>query len=718
MAIGPAGGPPLTSLRGLFAPTGVALVGASDDLSKFGGRCLDRLVRFGYEGKIYPVNPARATVQGLKCYPSVLDVPDPIDLVGAVVRAEIIPDVLAECEQRKVPFVIVFSGGFGEAGTTRGRELQKLITEFAHRTGIRVMGPNTNGLINFVDDFALTSTATLLGPRRPAGHIGIVSHSGGLGQVNTMWRAQQLGLGVSCEVSCGNTADLDELDFMQYLVEDPATQVILALLERVSSGDKLARIARAARDVEKPIVVLKIGRTAEGSRAAASHTGAVTGTDDVYDAAFRQFGMLRVDDVNELYETGMMLQTRRWPRGTGVAAASISGGNVALFSDLGSWSGLRFPRLGKATREGLADVLPGLGKVENPLDLTVDANAERPIFHQALRILSEDDAVSVVVPILTMAQPRFVDDIKRVYDESNVPMAVLWTGGCVDPGISQSDLVDAGVPVYLNTLACIKAVKAATKYGEFLRSTPPMRRPIPAALEEAIAVTRSTLEMGTPLTERASKEILARFGFPVTRERLARRPDEAVQIARAIGYPVALKIESPDILHKSEASAIRLGLTTDGEVRRAFHDILRAATQYDASARCDGVLVQEMVADGLEVLLGVQRDPTFGPVVVVGLGGIHVEILDDVVRRLPPLDQAAADVMIQDLRAHKLFDGVRGAPPRDVDALAEMIVRLSDLAEILQGDLEELDINPVMVFERGRGAVVVDALIVPASAPA
>jgi acetate---CoA ligase (ADP-forming) len=702
-------------LKRLFAPSSVALVGATDDLAKFGGRCLDRMIRFGYQGKIYPINPKYQEIRGLPCYPSLREVPGRIDHVGIVVPARGVFDVLRQCEERDIPFATIFTSGFAEAGTPAGRELQAQITDFARRTGIRIVGPNCNGLINFVDGFAMTSTGTLDGPRRPAGRIGIVSHSGGLGQVNVMWRAQQAGLNISYEVSCGNDADLDALDFIRFMVEDTASDVILVVAERFSSGTKLAEVARLAREREKPIVILKLGRTEAGSRAAASHTGSITGSDVVYDAAFRQYGLIRVEDFNELYEVGMLLQTRRWPKNDGVAAISISGGNIALVADLGSSLGLNYPEFTAATQARLAEALPDYGKVGNPADLTSGGTGSKTLFQDALSALAADDRVGVMVPILTMTSPRFVEDVKTVAVQTDKPVALLWTGGCTDHSVGSSTLTELGIPVYQNTLSCLKAVRSTIGFANFLRRTevepdsaPPMLPP------GQVDLLRGQLRAASgALTERASKEILGAYGFPVTREALAATPEVAVRLAQQIGYPVALKIESPDISHKTEAGAIRLGLDSEDAVRRAFDEVHHAASRYKPSARLDGVLVQEMVPPGLEVILGLTNDPTFGPVVAVGLGGIHVELFRDVAYRIPPVGHVEALRMLRELRAYRLLEGMRGASPRDIEVLAELITRLSQLALDLAGDLAELDINPLVLLERGAGARVVDALLIP-----
>ena len=700
-------------LRRFFGPASVALVGATDDVGRFAGKVLMRMHNFGYQGRIYPVNPRLETARGLKCYASVHDLPETPDHVGIVVPAAKVLGILEECAARGVPFATVYTGGFAESGTDEGRRLQAAVTALARDSGMRIMGPNCNGMVSFVDGFAMTTTATIAGPRKPAGDVAVVSQSGGAGQANVMWRAQEIGLGINYQVSCGNSADLNILDFMQFAIEQPSTRVVMVLAENIPDGPRLFEVARLAAEREKPIVMVKLGRTAAGGVAAASHTGAMAGSDDVCDAALRQCGIIRVDDCNELYETAMMLRTRRWPRGTRAAATTISGGNGVLLVDLGASLGISWPDYTAATRARLAEVLPKLASTGNPTDVTNAVIGKPEIFQQAIEAIARDDNVDVVVPVFTLAQASDVKQAVAAAHAVDKPVAVLWTGCCNDdPSFTVHSVVSEGIPAYRNTLSCLKAVRAAMRYGQFLearRNHAASARPSGIDVNRAREIVQS--QHGT-LTERVSKSVLAAYGFPVTREMLAGSADEAVKLARDIGRPVALKIESPDIPHKTEAGAIRLNVQGDEAIRTAHNDVMNAARRYKPDAKLDGVLVQEMAPAGVEMMLGLVNDPVFGPVVVAALGGIHVEVLRDLAYRVAPVDHAEARAMLGELRAYKLLEGVRGAAPRDIDALCDLIVRLSWLAHDLRDDIRELDINPLIVLERGRGACAVDALIV------
>ena len=698
-------------LKRFFGPSSVALVGATEDLGRFAGRVLLRMTQFGYPGRIFPVNPRFESVRGLKCYAGIRDLPEAPDHVGIVVPASAVMGILEDCAARGARFATVYTGGFAETGTPEGRAMQAEITAFARRTGVRIMGPNCNGMVSFVDAFAMTTSATIAGPRKPAGNIGVVSQSGGAGQTNVMWRAQELGLGVSYQVSCGNSADLNILDFMDFMIADDSTDVVLVLAEHIPDGPRLMEVARRAAEREKPIVMVKLGRTEAGSRAAASHTGAMAGSDAVCDAILRQCGIVRVDDCNELAEVAMVLRTKRWPRGTRAGATTISGGNGVLLVDLGASVGVSFPEYGDETKATLAGVLPKLATTGNPTDVTNAAIGKPDIFRRCVETIAGDDNIDAVIPIFTMAQ---ASDVRQAADAAKAvdkPVVLLWIGACNDdPAFTQKTLIETGVPVYRNTLGCLKAVRAAMRYGAFLMN----RRGLPgrpAGIDPDAARAKIAAAKGT-LTERASKEVIRAYGIPCTGEALARDAEVAVRIAHELGGPVAMKIESADIPHKTEAGAIRLNVAGDAAVRQAFDEVMQAARRYKPQAALDGVLVQTMVPAGTEIMLGVVVDPVYGPVVVAGLGGIHVEVLGDVAYRAAPIDVQEAQAMLRELRSYKLLEGVRGAAPRDIDALCEQIVRLSWLAYDLRDEITELDINPLVLGSRGAGVCAVDALVV------
>jgi len=680
----------------------VAFIGATEDLAKFGGRCVRLLIDFGFSGEIYPVNPKRPEIFGRKCYASLADVPETPDHVGIVLPGAAVPAALQDCVKKGVPFATVFSAGFSETATEAGRKLQSQVIDIARQGGLRFMGPNCNGMVNFVDAFALTSTASIQGKRQPAGDIAVVSQSGGAGQVNVMWRAQQAGLGIAYQVSCGNDADLSLVDYMSYMVESERTKVVLAIAERMPEGDKLRALAKRAAELDKPIVMVKVGRSEAGARAAASHTGSLTGADEVSDAALRQLGIIRVEDCNELYETAMLLRRGRRPKGRRAAALSVSGGNLVMMADLGATQGLEFPAYSASTQEKLKAYLPGFVGAANPTDLTSAAIGRTDTFAQVTKIMGEDPDIDTVIPVLTHSASAEIRSIAQASADSPKPTAILWTGKCNDdPSLVPETLVREGHAVYRDALPCLKAVSAAVRYNRFKNLLNERKTSKPAGIDADAA--RKLLKPGT-MTEKDSKAVLACYGFPVTKEFVARSASEA-----AVAYSAALKILSPDIPHKTEARAIRLNVSGE-QARRAYDEVLAAAKAYKPDARIEGVLVQEMVEGGEEVLLGVSQDPAFGPVITVGLGGIFVEILKDVVFRLPPIGSTEAEEMLHELKSFPVLAGARGRTPLDVAALVDCIERLSWLAVDLKDRILELDINPLRVLP--QGCRVVDALIV------
>jgi acetyltransferase len=426
-------------------------------------------------------------------------------------------------------------------------------------------------MISFVDAFAMTTSATIAGPRRAAGNVGVVSQSGGAGQVNVMWRAQEAGVGISYQVSCGNSADLNIIDFIEFMLDDQATDVIMTLVEHIPDGRRFMETARRAASLGKPIVMVKLGRTEAGGHAAASHTGAMAGSDDVVDAALKQCGVIRVDDCNELYEMAMLLRAKRIPRGARAAATTISGGNGVLLVDHGAANGISWPEYSTETRATLASFLPKMATTANPTDVSNALIGKADLFRRCIETIANDENIDIVVPTYTMTPRADLEAAVEAWRATAKPMAMLWIGKCNDQaGFTHLTVAATGMPVFHNTLACVKAIEAAINYGRFVGANAQRAKPArPAGIDVEAARALVKKAAGT-MTERASKQVLAAYGFPVTRETLAKDAAEAARIAGEIGGDVALKIESADIPHKTEAGAIRLNVRGDAEVREAF----------------------------------------------------------------------------------------------------------------------------------------------------
>jgi acetyltransferase len=704
----------LPDISPLMAPRSIALVGATDHPTSFGGRVFQQMTGFGFPGNIYPVNPRLKDINGLKCYPGIKDLPETPDHVGIVVSSERVFDVLEDCASIGVRFATVFSGGFAESGTDEGRARQKRLIEFGKAKGIRFMGPNCNGIVNFIDRFAMTSTAAVRGNHARAGDIGVVSHSGGLGQINVMWRAMEHGLGISYEASCGNEADIDTLDFARFMLHSDTTNVVLLAIEGIKSGEKFRALAEAAAELEKPLVILKIGSTEAGSRAAASHTASIAGDNDIIKAMCRQYGLIQVNECNELYETAVFLRHRKWPKGRGLAAVAPTGGNIVNLADAGAVFDLQWNAFTAETQDALGKLMPGYGKVGNPTDLTSAATGDQDFYRKALTTIAADPGVDVMIPIVPSPTKKNLLQTVEMMNQCGKQTAMLWVGGCMDDkDFKARDLISDGVVVYRDATPCTRAIRAAYDFGQYVQARKsgaltPVR---PAGIDQATAQNQFK-RLGQKITEREAKTLLAHYGLPVTQEALAENAAQAVSLAQKIGSKVALKIDSPDIAHKTEAGGIRLGVEGAAAITEAFDAIVKSAKAYAPQATINGVLVQEMARPGVEMMLGMILDPVFGPIVVVGLGGIFVEVLKDIAYRAAPVTPVQANEMLDELRGVKLLAGVRGMSARDRNAVVDAIVRLSWFAHDFKNDITEMDINPLMVYENGAGARVLDALIV------
>lgn len=699
-------------MRSFFNPKSVAIVGASDDLSKYGGRALRTLLDFGYGGEIYPINPRRSHVQQLPAYRSLSDAPRGIEHIAVAVPAAMVPDTLIEAAEVGVRFATVFSAGFGESSAPEGKRLEAELQEICRTRGVRVMGPNCNGVVSFVNKFTLTSTMTVRGEAPAPGRIGLISQSGGLGQVNVMWRAQQAGLRFSHVLACGNDADLTVLDFLEFMIGDEETDVVTMVVERIADGPRLAELAGRAAAADKPIIALKLGRTAQGSRVASSHTGALTGTDAVFEAVFAQLGIIRVFDTPELYQIAMLLEGgRRYPAG-GLGAVAVSGGNVALLADLAGTRGLAFDEFAPSTKQRLATVLGGGHAAPgNPVDLTAAAVGDRTAFRQAIELIGADPNVAALVPVLTITSPNHVDDVLEVTARVEKPSALLWTGGCTDPRYTQATTVSAGLPTFRDVAPLVSALRAAQGWTAFHNAG--SRAPAPPADPARIAAARELLARAEEgqLDQATSRALLGLYGLPVLGSSFGVDEAEVVDASTAVGFPLVLKVESPDLPHKSDVGGVALDIGTVHELRDAYRTMAATVAERAPRARVDGYLLEAMAAPGIEMLLGVSPDVTFGPVITIGMGGTAVELVKDVTHILPVFAAAEVEPALRRVRGAVQLNAHRGRPAADVAALQDVVVKLSQLANELAGQVVELDLNPVIIHPIGDGVSIADTLV-------
>ncbi len=713
----------LASIHKMLNPESIAVVGATPRL-QYGGRMLAAALKAGDRVRVYPVNPRYDEIMETRCYPSVSALPEAPDLVGIVVPYDQVLEVLRESHEKGAGSAIVISAGFAERGVDARRDLQDQLGEFAAASGMRVSGPNCLGLANLKNDVWVSASS--LGARGLPGPVGLVCQSGASAFGPFLTRAVDEGVGFTYVVSTGNEADLDFSDFVRYLLDDPETRVIAGFVEGFKDARKFIECAKLAAHRGKPIVLIKIGRSALGSRAALSHTAALTGEDRLYDAAMAQHGVIRVEDYDQLLEVSHLLAHCPKPRKPGIAVVSHSGGISSLTADMCGREGLDLPPLSQDATEGINGVLKGFGWAANPADVTGFANSES--FPEIMGHMIGGPEVGTMVVASSGGDDQADQVIAQrdlaLNDDLGGPKGVvfLWTGSrTATAGLNK--LKQAMVPVFYTPNRLAAGLRSYQEYHAWRERRPTgtgARDGFPVAPEtgpEQREVLGRLLSDtgGRSLSEHESKQLVAAWGIPVNREVRAATEDDAVEAARGIGYPVALKADSPAIPHKTEAGVIRLGLRDDAEVREAFVQVMSRAREQlgpGGEGGISGVLVQEMVADAVEVIAGVSYDPQLGPVLLYGLGGVMVELFADVALRLCPVDRPQALEMIAEVKGARLLEGFRGRPAADGDALADALVRLSYLGVNLDGRLAELDVNPLMVLPAGSGVKAVDALAV------
>jgi acyl-CoA synthetase (NDP forming) len=699
---------PGKGLDALFEATSIAVVGASDDITKIGGRPVQLLRKYGYAGAIYPINPKAGTIQGLQAYASVLDTPCAPDLAILAVPAAATLQAVRDCARRGVRAAVVLSSGFAEAGH-EGAALQAEMVGVARRHGMRLLGPNCLGVVNVTNKLVGSFSIALEQSMPPAGQVGIVSQSGNIGSF-TMRNMADRGLGVSRFIATGNEADVDVADGIAALAQDPATRIILCCMETCRHAGRLIEALAMARRQHKPVIVLKIGATEQGQAAAASHTGALTGSDAVFDAVFRRHGVLRVRSFEELLDVGhatALLGTQRLPTTHAVTLVAASGGFGIMMADAMVEAGMRLPQLADTTKALIREAVPTAG-TNNPVDASAQMSARPDILLKMLTALQNDAGGSTLVLMLALSlyNPRlrdvYLEALAKIRASHPERLLVIISQGPPDAVAAINAL---GIPVFRSIPAAATGLAGLVRLGQL------------ASLPEASGYDGPVDKVDPAVfrNEFHAKQALAAAGISVPREEVVQSADEAVRSARATGYPVVLKIASEDIAHKTEIGGVALNLQEDDAVRQAFARVTANARQHAPDARIDGVLVAPMVSNGVELIAGVSSDPVFGPVVMVGFGGIYAEILKDVAVQVAPVSEDEALRMIRGLRMFPLLDGARGQPKADVAAAARTLARLSEFACRHAGDVAEIDMNPILVKPEGEGVLVLDALMVPAS---
>lgn len=683
-------------LEEFFHPVGVAVIGGVDRTQTEEGLRAAMDSRWGV-GNWHLVNPKGGAIGAVPVYETVADVPEPVSLAVISTPPATCAQILDECGAVGVRYALVFSSGFREVGP-EGAVLEAELGEAGRRNGIRIFGPNTN-------TNAFEPVPEVPGLR--GGKIGVVTQSGHNGR--PIMQGVYFGIGFSRQVPCGNEVDLEASDFIEYFAYDDDTAVIAGYIEGFRSAEKLRTALEAANAQNKPVVILKIGATDAGSRMASSHTGHLTGSDQVIDGLFEQYGVVRVRDLDELLETTALFAKLGPDVPEGAGLYSISGGSSALMAEAAELAGVPVPRLAESTQEKLHRHIPGYLSVSNPVDNggTFIVSQPAEVRQQVIRDICGDPSVGYTVVGVTGAVPPMTDllgdDIAALVDEVKRPMIATWNSLKVDePGFDR--LVESGIPLFRSFRGCFAALADYHRYQrrrQGFRVRPPLSDAVPEAAEAVL---------GEAVPD--ADALLRAFGLPLAASAVAPSAGDARLAAEEIGLPVAVKIASPDFPHKSDAGLVQLGVDSLDGVEQAAQEVLDRARAVAPDADIDGLEVQQMVVGGTEMIVGVTRDLTLGPAVMVGTGGVFTEVLADTAVRLLPLDEADAYEMIRSLRGFPLLDGARGRPPADVDALVQAVMATATLATALGDRLVELDLNPVVVLDRGQGAAVVDHLMI------
>ena len=696
----------LSSIDKMLNPRSIAVVGATPRL-QYGGRMLAAALKAGDQVSVYPVNPRYDEVMGVKCYPSVSDLPEVPDVVGVVVSSGQVLNVLNECHQKGTRAAIVISAGFSERGTQEGRDLQAQLGEFARESGLRISGPNCLGLANVKDNIWVSSSSR--GAEGLGGPVGLVCQSGASAFGPFLNRALDSGIGLSYIISTGNEADLDFSDFVRYLLDDDDTKVIAGFVEGFKDASKFIEIAKLAAERGKPIVLIKIGRSDLGAKAAQSHTAALTGLDALYDAALSQYGVIRVADYDELLEVSNLLANSPPPPAQGLAVVSHSGGISSLTADMCGQVGLDLPELNDTARDGINGVLKGFGWASNPSDVTGFANSDS--FPEIMQFMANDPAMGTLVVASSGGDTQAEQVIAQRDLDKKMALAFLWTGSRRESA-GLDTLKKARIPVFYTPNRLATGIRSLLDYHIWLERRGQAGFPaiLSITTEQQTVANELAVKGGVALSEHQSKHLLAEWGVPVTTETLVQTADAAVEAGSEIGYPVVLKADVTGMPHKTEAGLVKLGLDDEAAVRAAYDEVTSNAE--NAGADMNGVLVQEMVADAVEVIVGVSYDSQLGATILFGSGGVMVEVYNDVSLRLCPIDESDALEMITEVKGARLLEGFRGQPAADIAALADTLVRVSQLGAQLEGSLAELDINPLMVLPTGQGVRAADAVAI------
>jgi acetate---CoA ligase (ADP-forming) len=711
----------MPDLRPLLSPDSVAIIGAAADTS-LRGRLTQQLIGHGYDGRIYPVTRSQSEVLGHKAYRTVAELPEPVDLAVILVPAAHVVSTIEQCGARGIKAAVVISSGFAEEKSEEAAQRDAELRAIAERTGMVIAGPNSEGLVNPLRPLVATFSPVFHDPNEPllpqnsrAKRIAVSCQSGAL-TFAFLSRGRDRLLPFTYQVSAGNQTVLEAHDYVDWVLDAGGADIFMCYLEGIRGTARFRAVADKAARAGKPMIVAKVGRSDAGRRAAASHTGALARAGMADDAIFRHHGIIRGEDLDHMVDIATAFAYCPLPRGNRVAIITGSGGSAVWMADILSEHGLELPVLEQGIQDRIMALLPPYGSAQNPVDATAQAIGEVG-YAPLVELVAQSERIDTILLISSLANPERAQKLGKEMAEitARLDKPILLSTYTTATPASIAAIAAAGIPCYTSMPSCARAIRALVDYGRF-RQRLAGRKPVEATAPALRNEVARTLEAAGPvLTEAASKELLARYGVPRPPEALANSEDEAVAAAAEIAGAVALKVQSPDILHKTEAGALELGVEGEDGVREAYRAMLARLREADPALHIHGVLVQAMAPRGIEMILGVTRDPDFGPMLMVGLGGIHVEVLKDVAFAPVPLGPDEALELMGQLKGAALLDGVRGEKPADKIALAGLMAALSRFAADHTEAVAEIDLNPVIVHPAGDGLTVVDALIVKRS---
>ena len=693
------------SLESLLRPQSVAVIGASDNPARIGGRPIYSMLKDNFQGKLFPVNPNRDIVQGLQAYPNISSVPVPVDSAVISVPENVALQVIKECAESGVKSAVVFTSGFAETGTA-GLDAQQQIAKIASDSGMRILGPNCLGVFNLSAGWFGTFANTLASKKIPTGPIGIVTQSGAYGG-HLFTITQNRGVGTNYWVTTGNEVDIDVAEVIKFYASEPEIRVIISYAEGIKNGNRMREALQAARNAKKPIIFMKVGSTEAGARAAASHTASLAGEDAIYDGLFKQYGVYRAETTEEMADVAYACQFGRYPNGPKIGLQTISGGIGVQMADAASKKGFDVAPLPKSTQEKIINLIPFAG-VNNPVDFTGQVLNERKLLEDSMRfVIDEADYDSQILYLASLPISEFTKDISlEIFTalRKRYPEELMFLS-MIGPQESRKPYEEIGYPCFEDHSLAVRAMAALRYFAEAFKQG--KQKVIPSTKGNKLA------RLEKNISEFEAKSILSAAGIPANREILTQSCEEAIEAQKTIDGPVVLKVASPDIPHKTEIGGVLLNLTTKEEVEESYQKLITNVQSNAPKAKIDGIIVAEMITGGIETVLGVTKDPVFGPTVMFGLGGVFVEVLKDVTFRVAPFGPKEAHRMIDEIRGRAVLDGARGAPPADIDALANAISTLSIFAAENSDTIQTIDINPFLALP--KGAVAVDALIIPSS---